>query len=330
VLAGKYKAQIVKRDKISVRVLSTPDHAAGAKAWAEEAAQSLATLSTLLTPLDVTSYGMAEMRVRNRERSYNYEADGFSVYDGVLFDGRAPDARKIAHEVAHAWFGGAVDASGAGERFLTEGMAEHAAWRCVEARLGAEAATQAAFAGIQRYAGSPGEEKAVAETDFGAPRYTQVVYAKGAFALRTLRDWIGNVAFDAAINEYIAGARKRGGRATLDDLYAALRAKGGAAVDMWNEDWLRRGGTPRYEVEIVERGPGRVRGKLVQSGAVYRNPVEIELRGASGKSVSVRVTPSALETMFEADADQRIESSVVDPKALVLFERGRRGEAERK
>jgi hypothetical protein len=118
---------------------------------------------------------------------------------------------------------------------------------CVETRAGAEAAVEVARKGSERYSGSPGEEVALAETDFRSPRYVQVAYAKGAFALRTLRAWLGHDAFLAGLRRYLSEAEKRGGSATLDDFLAALRLEpsGAAEVDVWAEDWRHWRGGPR-------------------------------------------------------------------------------------
>lgn len=318
ILAGKYRPQLVTRGQSSIRVLAFAEHAAGTKAWGEESGAALEALGSWLGPLENAQYGIAEMHVRNNSKSYNYEAGGFSVYDSVLFDGRAPDAKKIAHEVAHLWFGGAVDASGPGERFLTEGLAEYAAWKTVEQRLGAEAGLKAARAGLERYLRSPGEEAALASADFSSPRYSQVVYAKGAFAMRALESWIGTDAVRAGLRDYIAGAEAKGGAATLEGLLAALRAKGKANVDAWAEEWLRRSGSPSYAVAIDANGKG---GKLVQQGELYRTPIELELHDADGKTKLVKLQPKALETAWTASGIGKVESVVIDPKLQLLFAR---------
>lgn len=317
ILAGEYRAQTFARGGLGVRALSFADHTRGAKRWGEDALESLATMNALFGPLDITTYGIGEMRVRNRSKSYNYEADGFSVYDGVLFDGRDPDSRKIVHEAAHLWFGGVADASGRGERFLTEGLAEFAAWRAVEARHGAEASVAAAQSGAKRYFGSPGDEHALADTDFGSPRYVQVAYAKGAFAARTLRAWIGDEAFDAGLRGYLEAARAKRGAVGLAEFLAAMRERGGEAVDEWSQDWLERPGTPRYSVELGEGG-----GVLVQAGAVYRNPLELELR-AGKKSETIVVRPTGARTEWKSTLTATLDEVVLDPNWRVLFERAR-------
>ncbi len=326
ILAGAYEAVQAKSGKLAVRVLAFGDRTEGAKRWGEEAAAALEALQKRLGKLDRASYGIGAMRVRNRSRSYNYEADGFSVYDEVLF-GRDPDPGKIAHEVAHLWWGGAVDPAGPAERFLTESLAEVTAWLYLEERDGADAAAQAARARAARYFPSADDEHAVAQTGFASPRYVQVVYAKGAMALRTLRDQIGAQAFDEALAAYVASHSRDADAppSELDDLLAALRAalpaERRAEVDAWADDWLRRPGAPRYRVELDERGPGRARGRLVQTGDLYRNPIEVELVLASGAPVLVRVEPTALEQPFEADVPRAVVETRIDPRALVLCER---------
>ena len=114
----------------------------------DESLDAIVALRKLLGGPAAGGYGVAEMRVRNRSRSYNYEADGFSVYDSVLFDGRDPDPRKVGHEVAHRWFGGIADPVGDGERFLTESLAEAAAWWYAEHRDGPDAARSGAARGV--------------------------------------------------------------------------------------------------------------------------------------------------------------------------------------
>lgn len=235
VLAGKYKAEVIKEQDLTVRVLAFAEHGSGAKLWAKEALKALSFYRDRFGKLDRGAYGVAEMHVMNPKRSYNYEADGFSVYDSVLFDGREPDARKIAHEVAHLWWGGEVDPTGNGERFLTESLAEMSALLYVEKVHGAARAEDVATKWRERYASSSSDETSIARTTFGSPRYAEVIYARGPMALRTLRDRAGK-SFDEALRIYV---RKHGGKAPqLEDFLGALEEAGIKDVDAWADEWL--------------------------------------------------------------------------------------------
>ncbi len=241
-LAGKYSAETITKGAFSVRVLAFPEHVAGAKSWAAVALEALESLQSRFGQLARTSYGIAEMRVLNRKRSYNYEAEGFSVYDGVLFDGREPQPEKIAHEVAHLWWGGRVNAAGKGERFLKESLAEMSAYLFVEKERGAEKAKALAARWAERYAGNSGEEHSIAESTFESPRYGEVIYAKGPMALHALRARAGADRFDRGLKGFVD---KHAGRAPdLDDFVATMRAAAGGVVDAWAKDWLATTGLP--------------------------------------------------------------------------------------
>jgi hypothetical protein len=325
IVAGRYQAQVVKAGKQRVRVLSTEAHRQGAKLWAEEAARVLDVFRRVYGDLGQRTYGLSEMHVRNRLRSYNYEADGFSVYDGVLFDGRVPDTRKIAHEVAHLWFGASVDSYGPGERFLVESTAEAAAFVYLEEREGARAASEAAALASQRYFQASGEESAVVATDFASPRYVPVIYGKGALALRSLRSWMGDVEFDAALRGWIADCMAGTALPSLGSFLASLRAAGGEVVDTWASDWLQRPGFPKYSLEYETEPEGgqrtRVTGFLIQEGELYHNPVELGLVSDKGRTSTITVTPRDGRMRFEAVVSHTVERVELDPNHLLLIDR---------
>ena len=325
ILAGDYIVQEVIAGAQTIRALSFPGHEDGARRFAQEAAQAVRTLERFYGDLGGRSYGLAEMRVRNRKRSYNYEADGFSVYDSVLFDGRDPDPKTIAHEVAHLWFGGQLDPSGEGERFLVESMAEAAALRYVQEEYGDAAEISAAERVAGRYFANPGDERSVLETDFGSPRYAQVIYGKGALALRSLRAWAGPEDYDEALYDYLRRCADGKAAANLESFLAAMKKALGDKVDDWEKDWLRRSGAPSYEIEFTTKrlggGRTRVTGHLIQTPRNYRSSVELGLVSSSGQTAHIRVLPREGRSRFEAVVQQDVTEVVLDPRYYALCER---------
>lgn len=322
ILAGAYEVQELKAGKRRLRVLSFPDHVEGAKQWAQEAAAALKFYEQWLGKAKEAHYGIAEMRVKNRERSYNYEADGFSVFDAVLFDGRPVDRRKAAHEAAHVWWGGLVDATGPGERFLTESLAEFSALRYLEEVHGEATATDAAHGLVARYLGDFGKEDPLAVATYTSPRYSRVVYAKGAMALRTMRDWMGHKDFDEGLKLYLK--RFRGGQKAprLADFLDAMRAKAGKDVDAWATEWLMRGGAPHYRVDFTmagERGGSTtVSVTLTQRGDLYTNPVDVDLVLMNGGTQRIRIEPRTAEALQIVIVHDLVDSLILDPERRIL------------
>jgi hypothetical protein len=319
ILAGRLDAFTVKKGKREVRVLAQKNHARGARRWAEEALQVLGFLEEELGRHPQPSYGIGEMRVLNRTKSYNYEADGFSVFDAVLFDGRDPQPAKIAHEVAHRWWGGGVDAVGRGERFLTESLAEATAYLYVEAKHDRDVLRAAVERSIAAYHRQPGDEKAVADSGFGSPRFYAVIYAKGAMALRTLRFWIGEESWLEGMQAFWEQYGEAEESPDLEAFLEVLSQSGGEAVTPWAEDWLLRPGVPDYRVEYsMDRGSRRVRGLLLQEGDYYRNPIELSLQLSGGKSKTVTIHPDSKQHSFELAVPAAVQSIELDPRLWIL------------
>ncbi|MEW6071995.1 MAG: M1 family aminopeptidase [Planctomycetota bacterium] len=321
-LAGAYEVQELKTGRRELRVLAFPDHRDGGRKWAVEAGRSLEFHEKRLGKVKEAYYGIAEMHVRNREKSYNYEADGFAVFDSVLFDGRDADPAKVAHETAHLWWGGEIDPVGPGERFLTESLAEFSALVYLEEAKGEEAAAAAARERIDRYGRNPGEEHPLAVASFASPRYQPVVYAKGPMALRTLRFWAGEKDFEAGLALYIK--RFRAGKVApgLDDFLAAMRSKCGAQIDRWAAEWLERPGAPQYVVKYTMAGdlagPLSVTVQLLQRGDIYTNPVEVDVILQNGGTERVLLEPRGAEATQTVFIPALVERLVVDPRSLVL------------
>ncbi len=67
------------------------------------------------------------VEIHCRDSSYHWAAEGIVTFDRGALSGRVP-VLKVAHEIAHLWWGQSAEATGPGERLLTEGLAEFSAW----------------------------------------------------------------------------------------------------------------------------------------------------------------------------------------------------------
>ncbi len=130
-----------------------------------------------------------------------------------------------AHEVAHMWWGGQLrGALVRGVAFLSESLANYSAMMVVEKTYGPEMARRVYDFHMGRYLrgrASIGGE--VPLLDVAGQPY--ISYRKGAIALYTLREHIGEEAVNTALRRYVDKYRDAGPPyPTSRDLYAELRA----------------------------------------------------------------------------------------------------------
>ena len=130
-----------------------------------------------------------------------------------------------AREVAHTWWGGLVRGAGVrGAGFLSESLANYSAMMVTEKTYGPEAARRVYEFQMERYfRGRAEQSREVPVLEVEDQPY--IAYRRGAIALYTLRDLLGEEAVNGALRRYFERYRDTGPPyPTSLDLYAELRA----------------------------------------------------------------------------------------------------------
>ena len=144
-----------------------------------------------------------------------------------------------AHEVAHQWWGGqAQGAPARGHRFLTESLANYSAMMVVETTHGLEVARRVYGFHMDLYLrGRAFQAREVPLLQVTDQSY--IAYRKGAIAMYTLRDHIGDEAVNTALRRYLDKYGNGGPPyPTSLDLYAELRAVTPDSLHTLLEDWF--------------------------------------------------------------------------------------------
>jgi len=173
----------------------------------------------------------------------------------VTYDRSALAESKVAHELAHQWFGNSVSLERWQDIWLNEGFASYAQVLWVEGRRGEEAATAA----LQRRAvvlstASTGPDGAGVRIGDPGPEHlvSPVVYSGGALLLHALRERMGDAAFFRLLQEWTR--RNQYGHASTQDFIALAEEVSREDLDPFFAAWLDTPWTPERVAELAPEG----------------------------------------------------------------------------
>ena len=173
---------------------------------------------TLGDPGDRTSIAVVEFP--NESPAWlSFVSSGMIVFGTKAIEnflaGEARGYELVAHELAHLWFGVSLRAQGPAARWLTESFAEYYAWRALGSARGAEAADKYVHYAQTESAQNP---RRIDTLDFS----DELVYTRGALAVRALASTVGEARFDATLR----GMVERHGTWSVAALFDALSTSG--------------------------------------------------------------------------------------------------------
>ena len=175
----------------------------------------------------------------------------------------------LAHEAAHAWFGGLVFEGEPQDLWLLEGMATYLCHRAL-AELVPERAPWATFHLLEEgeaHAADASSNYPVASwPSDSAPRSIPppLVYAKPAAVVRHLESAIGRGAVDAGLRTFLTRHSNRA--PTTRDLIRCWESAAGRDLREWTDEWLMTAGVNTLEL-VLETSPDGIvrRAEVIQS-----------------------------------------------------------------
>ncbi len=305
-----------------VVTLLRDEHAHLAEAISREARQILESYAQSWGPIGGRTLGVCE--IDGRGQSYNWASQGIITIDRHAFGNGVP-VTKLAHEIAHLWWGQEVVASGRGERFLTESLAEYASWRYLAKEHGAATAQREIDEARDSWLNAVherGADPALADVVFATPDYTSLAYAKGPLVLLAIERRIGAESMDALLRDHRTAA---GDGATLDGFLTALRKHAGDPALV--APWIERAGHAHVALGSVRDEDQKTRGSVRVESCPARCPelvpatLEIGARWR-GRSETITIPATTANLEFEAGWNPPPPVIELDPRGLVLGERG--------
>lgn len=241
-----------------------------------------------------------------------------------------------AHEVAHQWWHGLVGSDSRAHPWIDESLAQYSAMLYVEERHGAARAREegerqvAMNYHMMRIQGRPDGIVDRPASAFSSPiEYAGLVYGKGPYFYRAVRERVGDAAFFAALSRYVAEHRFReaGPGAVLD---ALAQESGGhdAEVRALARRWLEE---RHGDEDLGPSDPARVMGSMLppELRSVLSDPAVgpmlQQLMGTmfgGGSGAGLEGLPPELGELFggegepdAADLQRRLEQLTTTPAA---------------
>lgn len=235
----------------------------------------------------------------------------------------------VAHEMMHHWFGDYVTCESWSNLTLNEGFANYSEYLWLEHKYGrdeADAHRMEEFAGYLEQARSQGihdlinfsyEDK---EDMFDAHSYN-----KGGMVLHMLRDYLGDEAFFASLNKYLADNAYTA--VEVDELRMAFEDTSGEDLNWFFNQWYRNQGHPNLEFsKYYNAETGNLEVTVMQTQdaqrmpAIFELPIDIDIYyGAATKTrENIRVTNREQTFLIPVTGEPKFVD--IDPNKVLLAE----------
>jgi ABC-2 type transport system permease protein len=245
-VSARYAVEKVRHRGIGVEVYYHPAHAYNVGRMLAAATRSLDIFSEQFGPypheqlriVEVPSYwGFGALALSNT--IYYPEHRGF-LSDPGHTEGVDLITRRIAHEVAHQWWGHQVDARhGPGASTLTESLAKYSEQRVLKSLHGDTQLRRVLAFDLDRYLRGRAAEAADEPPLTEVQDQSYLFYGKGAVVMNALSDLLGEAAVNRALRRLVRERAFPSPQPTAGDLLAALHAEAPEVHRPLIDQWLR-------------------------------------------------------------------------------------------
>lgn len=295
IASGRYAVAKRQHGPVGIEIYYHPAHEANVAHMLDTAAASLDVMGSHFEPYPYRQLRIVEVTSYWPWGGYALPGTIYLVEDrAFLTDARdqgRPDlvARRVAHEIAHQWFGHRVQVADVeGASVIVESLTKYSELLVIERMRGREHARRMLEIELDRYlSGRAGA--AYAEVPlYKADDQSYLYYNKAAVVLSAIRDLLGQEAMDRAIRGLMEERRP-----TSVDLVRHLRtaadARQAALIDQWMKDIFlydlrvdtaqaSRRADGRYDVTVrIGAGKNRADGAGNEQPVAFDEPIEIAI-----------------------------------------------------
>jgi aminopeptidase N len=257
-----------------------------------------------------------------------YSTQGMIFIASRLFEqSRDLTQERLQREAALQWWGLTVGLKSFDDAWLSQGLAEFSAHSLRESQLSGAKLENSRRELLEKsltFEQTASLMRTPANLDDQSVAYQYIMFGKGAFVFRLLRDTLGEQKFNQLLKTYLQ--QYRGKNASIDDFEKLASQVAGVPMRYFFARWVEGTGVPEFtaDYQIIRTRGGKfvTRGTVKQNYDNLRLPVELQLR-AEGEN-ETKIVKIDIE---DASADFNIESNgkplevVIDPNYKLLESR---------
>jgi len=256
-VSGRYAFATTKAEGVLVSIAYHQAHAANVKAM----------LASAIRTLDYCdrAFGRYPYRQLKLVEVPSSSFGGYALPDTILFsenrtflvdarDANRPDlvTRRVAHEVAHQWWGYQLEPqSRGGATTLTESLAKYTELMVLERLRGRDQVRQLLGIELDRYLAGRSRDEQHERTLANAGDQQYLYYSKGALVFYAVRDLIGEDALNLALHRLLDENRGSATATTLD-LLRQLRKVSTPAQFALIDEWFEKIALYDFKVDAAD------------------------------------------------------------------------------
>lgn len=215
---------------------------------------------------------------------------------------------RLQREAAYQWWGQTVGLKAFDDAWLSQGLAEYSAFSLRESEAstdGVDAIRRELLERALTFEPTASLLRAPSMLDDQSTAYQYLMYAKGAFVFKLLRDTMGEAKFDQLLRQFLQ--QYRGKNASIDDFEKLATSVNGDNMRYFFARWVESTGVPEFEADYqILRTRG---GKFIARGTVKQNydnlrlPIDVQLRseGEAGiKTETLQIDDSSADFNIES------------------------------
>jgi tetratricopeptide (TPR) repeat protein len=320
---GKYTPRTVRVADQEIQFFAKPGSDAVISSYGQTLGKALDYYTKRFGP---AAYGKKLIVAEIDDESLDfYSSRGMLFIAARPFDeARDVTTARLEREAAYQWWGLTVGLKSFDDAWLSQGLAEYSAFSLRESELDGpklEALRRELLEKSLTFEQTASLLRAPATLDDQSAGYQYIMFGKGAFVYKLLRDTLGAQKFETLLRTFLN--EYRGKSASLDDFEKLTTRITGENMRYFFARWVESTGVPEFTSDyLILRTRG---GKFVARGTVKQNydnlrlPVDVQLRSEGEQGLN-----TVTLDMQESSADFNIESSgkpiavVIDPGYKLL------------